>query len=141
MKALFFAVDVHNMKPLLSLSLSRDLNLISELVTTNMPASTSTLTCSLSNLRSSSNGNLLPLIEKNINHMKLDCTSCTQDIVSEFADKGLFTGIGCIKDFQYKIVVDESVTYSSRPAHRLPPALHNIVEAKLRQMLNDKNNY
>ena len=38
-KALFFVVDVHNMKPLLSLSLSRDLNLISELVTTNMPAS------------------------------------------------------------------------------------------------------
>ena len=72
------------MKPLLSLSLSRDLDLISELVTTNMPASTSTLTCSLSNLRSSSNGNLSVLVEQNINHMKLDCTSHTQDIVSEF---------------------------------------------------------
>ena len=89
MKALFFVVDVHNMKPLLSLSLSRDLNLISELVTTNMPASTSTLTCSLSNLRSGSNGNLSPPVEQNISHMKSDCTSRTQDIVSEFADKGL----------------------------------------------------
>ena len=137
-KAIFFVVDVHNMKPLLSLSLSRDLNLISELVTTNMPASTSTLTCSLSNLRSSSNGSLSPPVEQNINHMKSDSTSRTQDIVSEFADKGLFTGVGCIKNFQYKIVVDESVTPSSRSARRLPPALRNVVEAKLRQMLNDK---
>ena len=138
MKALFFVVYVHNMKPLLSLSLSRDLNLISELVTTNMPASTSTLTCSLSNLRSGPNGNLSPPVEQNINHMKSDCTSHTQDIVSEFADKGLFTGVGCIKNFQYKIVVDESVTPSSRPACCLPPALRNVVEAKLQQMLNDK---
>ena len=89
-KALLFIVDVHNMKPFLSLSLSRDLNLISELVTTNMPASTSTLTCSLSNLQSSSNGNLSPLVEQNINHMKSNCTSCTQNIVSEFAKKGLY---------------------------------------------------
>ena len=126
-KALFFIVDVHNMKSLLSLSLSRDLNLISELVTTNMPASTSTLTCSLSNLRSSSNGNLSPPVEQNINHMKSDCTSHTQDIVSEFANKGLFTGIGCIKDFQHKIVVDESVTPSSQPARHLPPA-HKIMQ-------------
>ena len=103
-----------------------------------MPASTSTLTCSLSNLRSGSNGNLSPQVEQNINHMKLDCMGHTQDIVSEFANKGLFTGVGCIKDFQYKIVVDESVTLSSWPACHLPPVLCNIVEAKLRQMLNDK---
>ncbi len=138
--ALFFVVDFHNMQPLMSLSLSRELDLISELVTAKRPTSpftsTSQLTCSLSNLQSGSSSTLLPPVEHNKN--KSNCTSCTQDIISEFADKGLFTGIGCIKGIQHKIVVDESVTPTSQPARRLPPALRDTVEAKLRQMSDDK---
>ena len=86
-QALFFVVDVHNMKPLMSLSLSRELDLISELVTTNRLASTSTLTCSLSHLQSRSSSTPSLPVERSSNHMNLDCMSCTQDIVGEFANK------------------------------------------------------
>ena len=125
--ATFFVVDVPNMKSLLSLSLCHDLNLISEL----LPPTT----ChKLAPLNSTS-------ISPPYDEVKVPSSivfESTSLVIANFDKRGLFNGLGCLKGVQYKIRLDDNVKPVSHAARRLPPAVRDIVEEKLRQMVNDK---
>lgn len=57
--------------------------------------------------------------------------------VSKFDSAGLFTGLGCVKNFEYKIELDDSVKPVSEPPRRLPPAIASLVESRLQSMIKD----
>ena len=108
--AKFYVIDVcdTSLKPLISLPLCKSLGLLSELVKDSQPHSLASVSP--------------------------DVHSGTQAIVNEFADKGLFSGVGCIKNFEYKIKIDETIKPVSQSARRLPPALHGQIEKELNEL-------
>ena len=63
--------------------------------------------------------------------------SDVENLLSKFDSAGLFTGLGCVKNFEYKIELDESVTPVSEPPRRLPPAIASLVDNKLQSMVHE----
>ena len=58
-------------------------------------------------------------------------------LLSKFDSAGLFAGLGCVKNFEYKIALDASIKPVSEPLHRLPPAIASLVESKLQSMVQE----
>ena len=58
-------------------------------------------------------------------------------LLSKFDSAGLFAGLGCVKNFEYKIALDASIKPVSEPPRRLPPAIASLVESKLQSMVQE----
>ena len=61
----------------------------------------------------------------------------TNAIVSEFEERGIFSGLGLVKNFACKVEVDETIKPVASPPVKLPPAILDQVEAQLQELCKD----
>ena len=60
------------------------------------------------------------------------------EIIAEFEAQGMFSGTGLLKNFAYKVKVDNSVKPVSSPPVKLPPAILEEVEGELRKLCSEQ---
>jgi RNase H-like domain found in reverse transcriptase/Reverse transcriptase (RNA-dependent DNA polymerase)/Integrase zinc binding domain/Integrase core domain len=63
--------------------------------------------------------------------MRVDTTAMEDDF------EELFSGLGCVKNFQYDIDIDENAVFDHKPARRIPQSMKEAVKKELAKMVAD----
>ena len=75
----------------------------------------------------------LKLLNELVSSIELNDSAC-MNVVDYFESKGIFDGIGLLKNYTCKVTVDESVKPVSCPPVKLPPAILQEVESDLQRL-------
>ena len=67
----------------------------------------------------------------------IESSDAVMSIVDKFESQGVFKGVGLIKNYKCVVEVDETVRPVSSAPARLPPAILEEVDTKLKQMIDD----